>query len=308
MLRRSLFLLGILLFVASTVWAQEPTALDQLHIGLWAEYDDPRLLVIIDGKLTQPGQTVRVPVPRAAEINAVAAGDSNANLLNAAWEASLGDETHQIITIDNPDAVFRVEYYIPLAANDVQRVIDFSLPPGYFSAANADIEILLPPPAADIANTPDLDRSDTTPGSVQIFKRQLGAVAGEQGIAQTVSYSNPTGALSLPEDARPVATPVAQPPPAAPAATTSGRTLLFWLLAIAAIVLIVVGVYSLWRIRRQDLADSPPPPPTRLPNKRSTAPPSDIDQFCRNCGVNFDADDRFCRQCGSPRTTPSSRQ
>lgn len=144
---RLLVLLTLLLCFVIPVTAQEPADLNTLRIALWPEFDDPRLLVIIDGQMNQAGQTVRIPLPAQAEVNAVATMGDDGDFLNAEWETASGSDGTSIISFKPAQPNFRVEYYMPLATNGGQRIGNFSVPAGYFTAADTVIEALLPPSA-----------------------------------------------------------------------------------------------------------------------------------------------------------------
>ena len=304
---RLLALLTFVLCLAVPVFAQEPAGLKTLRIALWPEFDDPRLLVILDGEMNQPGQTVRIPLPPQAEVNAVATMADGANFLNAEWETATAGDGTSIISFKPAQSGFRVEYYLPLAANADQRISKFSLPAGYLTAADTVIEALLPPSATGFSSDPAMQSSSTSDNGGQVYQRSLGAVAAGAAIEQTLTYDNATGALAVAEGARATQAPAAATPAAAPAPTASGgassRTLVIVLLGILAVALVGVGLFGLWRTRQAPAEAAAPPPRASKPGSTKPAGPTDagIDRFCRQCGTEFRRDDRFCRECGAPR-------
>ncbi len=302
-----LVFLALLLLVAPTL-AQGPTNLDSLHIALWPEFDDPRLLVILDGVLSESGATVRVPIPAGAELNAVATAEAAGGFLNAAYETETGADG-QIVVFSPQNPGFRIEYYVPLDTSGDQRQVQFALPAGYLSANTTTIEALVPPDAANIATTPPLEAGGVGTSSGQLFQ---GQVEDEitQGFSQEIRYDNPAGALTVSETARATAAPVVTPAPASPQpADSTSRLPLLLGLGLAAALLIAVGAYGLWRTRRPAPEPAPPAsrPAARSDKPRPPAPPaspaaaSGQDRFCRQCGAEFQRSDRFCRQCGASR-------
>jgi hypothetical protein len=296
MSRLSLFLLVLLL--TTGVAAQGPVPLTELHIALWPEYDDPRLLVIINGTLTTAGQTVRIPLPAGAEVNAVAVADENGQLLTAAYQRD-----GNVVTLTPARPTFRVEYYVPMNVTGARRTASFELPAGFVSAAVVGLEVLFPSTAQNITAEPALTRAETAVPAGQLWGRTAAALTGAAGFVQTLAYDNPTGALTVAATPRPVTTPAivtgttTAPNRATPRET---NTLLLILLGAVALILMAGGGFLLWRERSKTVA-----PVTRSPVKpgrsKPAMGPAGRDRFCRQCGTEFARDDRFCRQCGAPR-------
>ncbi len=302
------FITLLFLSLATPGFAQGPVSLQDLSIKLWPEFDDPRLLVIIDGKLLQSEPDVVVPVPSGAFINAVASQQEDGRMLNIAWESGTGASGNDIITVHPQGQHFRIEYYVPLTIKDDERVIDFELPANTFNAANAVIEVLLPPESSDIVLDPPADISQQTADGAWLYQVSLETVTAEQIIHQRLSYRNPTGALTMPETPKEPAANAPTPAPVqAPAATPGqGPDWLLIGLAAAAVVLIALGGYGLWRTSRP-VPEPVTPPESRTgkrkhkSRKQASTAPAGKDRYCRNCGTPFLPDDRFCRKCGAKR-------
>ncbi len=308
----SLIVLFLALIIAPA-HAQGPTDLATLTIKLWPEYDDPRLLVIIDGELATPDTEIRLPIPAGAQLNAVATAGGNGRLLKNDWSEETAEDGSRLLVMTPANPIFRVEYYTPIPMDGDQRDIQFDLPAGYFNAKDATIEVLLPPGSEDITLTPPADESGPTQDQAHIFQRTLGEVT-DQDISQEVVYANPSGALTVPETNTASDTP-SQPqtsPSTAPAdeSAAAKSSINPWIIALGvlAVLLIIGGAVGLWLTRdREEEAVPAPPPPRRKGKKKKTGqasvPPAagNLDRFCRNCGKEFGPDDRFCRYCGAPR-------
>ncbi len=311
-------LLLVTLFLAlflGSASAQEPVELKWLLIKLWPEYDDPRLLVIIDGELATPGSELRIPLPADAELNAVASAESSGRLLTNEWREETTADGQRVLVFSPQFPGFRVEYYTPLAINGDQRIVDFELPAGYLSTSEANIEALLPPSSKDIELDPPADEQGPTQDDAHLFRRTVGEVQ-DQAIRQKITYVNASGALTVPETASSSGALLQPTPP--PAEETQSKTEAglmgnpwILLLGVAALLLIVGGAVGLWLTRETDedeaLPETAPAPKTkRKKHAASTtirASQSHLDRYCRNCGKEFGPDDRYCRYCGAKRQT-----
>ncbi len=295
----------LLLILAIPASAQGPVALSELDIKLWPEFDDPRLLVIIDGQLTESSPHINVPVPAGAFINAVASAADDGQLLNIPWESGTDANGNPVLILTPQTLHFRVEYYVPLTVQNEQRTIDFKIPPNSFSANAVSIEVLLPPDSTDVKLNPAADANQITPDRALLYGRNVGAVSADQVISQTISYRNPTGAMTMPETPKEPAVAAPTPAPVSnnPQQSAGGPDWMLIGLATAAVLLIAIGGYGLWRTSRPELEPEiiePASRPRRKKSKKITAPRGK-DQFCRNCGTPFLPDDRFCRKCGTKR-------
>jgi len=302
----------LLVLLITPASAQGPTALSGLTLKFWPEYDDPRLLVIIDGQLATPGSEIRLPIPAEAQLNAVATSDGGGHLLKNDWREEKSKDGNRLLVMTPANPLFRVEYYTPLSTDGDKRTIDFELPAGYINAEQASIEILLPPGSADVTLTPPADDSGASQDQAHLFTRTLGKVT-DQAISQQVRYSNPSGALTVSEsaagnaaNAQPQATAAApQSEPASPKKSSLNPWII--ILGVAALLLIIGGAVGLWLTsNREDEEEIRPLSHSKGKKKKAGAvslssSSGKQDRFCRQCGKAFGPDDRFCRYCGAPR-------
>ena len=308
----SLIVLFLALLVAPAN-AQGPTDLSALTIKLWPEYDDPRLLVIIDGQLATPGSEIRLPLPAEAQLNAVATADGSGRLLKNEWSEEKTADGNRVLVMVPQNPLFRVEYYTPFPIDGDNRIITFELPAGYINAEQATIEVLLPPGSEDVKLVPPTDESGPTQDQSHIFQRNLGAVK-DASITQQVTYANPSGGLTVPESATTSGALLeTKTPPQEPSGTesTSKSSLNPWIIILGAVaaLLIVGGAVGLWLTRDRESEEPVAPTPSRSKGKKKKksgaismqSSQGNLDRFCRQCGKEFGPDDRFCRYCGAPR-------
>jgi len=305
----SLILLALLLalFTAMPASAQGPTQLTRMVIKLWPEYDTPELLVIIDGRLAEPGTQIRLPIPDGAKLNAVATDGGSGRLLKNDWTEEKTADGGRLLVMTPQNPLFRVEYYVALPTDGDERLVDFQLPAGYLNASDATIEVILPPGVSDISLSPAADESGNGQDDVHIFNRTLGEVK-DTDIVQQVRYKNRDGVLTAPAPAPAPATPAspAATQPEAPQKEDDSRNPWIIAVAVAALVLILGGIAGLWLTSRKNTEDVEPAAARPKAKKRKNvvrvnAAQGKMDRFCRKCGEEFGDDDRFCRHCGAPR-------
>ena len=317
MKRSSLISIIIAFLLTSTILggarAQNPVDLAWVVFKFWPEYDDPRLLVILDGQLSTPDQEVRLPIPADADVNAVAAANEQGRLLTNEWKEEKDDQGQRWLVFTPAFPAFRVEYYTALAMDGDKRIIDFQLPAGVFQAKTMSVEVLLPPSSKDVELDPSLEESGAAKDEAHLYQKELGALAADQPWHQKIVYKNPSGALTAPEPqaSAPAANPAPAPnpePAVEPAASSLTSRLLAnpWMLLLAgvAVLFIVGGAVGLWLTREsEEELPAAPPAPRRGRKKQEVAPlpQGKLDRFCRNCGREFGPEDRFCRYCGTKR-------
>ncbi|UCD78222.1 MAG: zinc ribbon domain-containing protein, partial [Desulfobacterales bacterium] len=279
----------IILIARTPGFAQSPAAfIDSLDIEIWPDYDKPSVLVLLTGTL--PGDTplpatVSLPLPEAAQLNAVARIDGNdGNMIDdILWST----DSPNTLTFSTPDLRFRVEYYLPYTVKENQRSFDYTWLAA-IGVNNFQLRVQRPisastlntePAAANVAKSWDGFDYHTFPAR---------AVPAGQLFSLHVDYQMAGAQLSVANMPRPNTGVQA---PASPAAPSTGSDRNWALAAMVAGGLIVCGAL-IWQIAsRRRSPDIREPNDSRV-EKRSGA------RFCSNCGEPVDEDDRFCRGCG----------
>jgi hypothetical protein len=278
------------LIPVATGFAQNPApVIEALDIEIWPDYDKPSVLVLLTGTL--PGNTrlpasVSLPLPEAAQLNAVARIDSkDGNMKDDIFSSTDPPGTLTFIT---PDLLFRVEYYLPYTVNQNQRSFDYTWLTA-LSVNNFQLRVQRPTSASTL---------NTEPATANVVRRADGfdyhtfparAVPAGQPFSLRVDYKMTTAQLSATSLRSPNTNMQTPSLPATPS-TGSGINL-----ALAAVVTggLIIVVALIWQI-----ASRRPSPNIRKPvdprvEKQSLA------KFCRNCGEPIDEGDRFCSGCGS---------
>ena len=103
--------------------------IDSATLRIWPEYDDPGLLVILDGSFGSgfPSQAqVAFPVPANAHGIQTTEKDQTGALLSQPWERA-GDK----VTYSLPAAGFQVEYYVDRPPSGDQRELSYAFEAPY---------------------------------------------------------------------------------------------------------------------------------------------------------------------------------
>lgn len=301
-----LLLLAVALPAATLVQAQEvPVGLDRWAVEIWPEYDRPAVLVLLNGAL-QPDAglpvTVRVPVPLAAEINAVAYPGDDGRLISIPWNPELTATGRDIVfTLDQPQ--FVVEYYADVISPPPSRSFEINLAAPY-PVQQASATLRLPARASGLQTTPAMEPAGTDSLGNPLVALQLGPLAAGQSVPLSVRYTkadnNPTVANAV------VGAEAAVQAPAASAGVD-------WLTLVGGAILgllVIAGiVYWLW-LRRQPASGSRQARRRAAREKGTTAAKAPVvaaprqatqNIFCPQCGTEYQAADKFCRSCGAPR-------
>ena len=138
----------------------EPESYSNVKLWIYPEYDDPRLLVMLEGQIegTEPPAEVQFLVPSAAEMYSAGSMDTQGNYSGgppARKPSSIPgwDEISYQVTTDT----FRVEYYDPIIFGNPEKTISYMFRTLY---PMSEMEIIVQEPtgATDFTVSPDGDR------------------------------------------------------------------------------------------------------------------------------------------------------
>jgi len=193
-------LLAVLLIVGATqAWSQDAIKVDRLTVALWPEYDRPDVLVTykleLSPEVALPAQ-VDLPIPAEVGIpHAVAKRGSDGGLyLAPATRVVHGEWAVMTITSDRPQ--LHLEYYAPLSTSADLRSFTYRWPGG-LEIAEFNYEVLWPLSARDIAATPTPSTESVSDIGATLYTGNLGAHTTAQQGTIAITYSNPSGRLSV---------------------------------------------------------------------------------------------------------------
>ncbi len=289
-----ILVVGALVFPTHASAAREPK-LKTISIELWAEYDQPSMLVIheftVDESVTLPVQ-VKVRFPKEGNLTAVASL-TNGSLINISYDGPETQGDWQTVTLNVQSyAPHRIEYYQPLTREGNKRKFSFRWF-GDYQANQFNVTVQLPADSTNIVTDPVLDSTaKSNDGSHLVGLVSRADFKMGQSYEFEIEYERTSDAVSVqgsPSNVQP-SEPVDT--------TTEGRVSidnLPWIIGGFGLALIALALFFYWRSTQV---------PERKPRqrKRSGDAPDDADGkdvYCHECGTRAQASDRFCRTCGS---------
>jgi hypothetical protein len=294
-MRRWLVLLfAVLLILPSSAKAQNSILLSALKIHLWAEYDQPSMLVIYDFKVAEDTTLptdVNIRVPKDGNIIAIAFLDG-ADFLIAEYEGPREEENWQVVTFKvNKYTTYRLEYYQPLYRDGSTRKFNHQWISDY-PIRDFSIEIQTPGDSTGVQTDPTIPFVQDQP--FLSGRAMMNGLDAGQVYQLQLQYSR-EGEIPVLPPASP------QVEPAEPiGANTDGRVTLNnlpYILGGVGVMLIVSALYYVWRVRPFQGSAQTSRPRRR---QRSAAQETETNQaYCHECGARARENDRFCRACGS---------
>jgi hypothetical protein len=271
-------------------FSQSPAAvIDALDIELWPDYDKPSVLVLLTGTL--PGDTrlpasVTLPLPEAAQLNAVARIDSTDG--NMKDDIFSNTDPSGNLTFVTPDLRFRVEYYLPYTVNDNRRSFDYTWSAA-ISVNNLQLRVQRPASASALNIEPAATNVARSGDGFDYHSFSSRPVPAGQPFSLQVAYTMTTPQLSAANLLPPN---TSSQPPASSVRTDAGAGTGWAMIAIIAGGLLIFGAL-IWQVASRRPADTTRKSSDSGVKKQSRA------GFCRNCGEPVGKGDRFCGGCGT---------
>jgi len=268
----------------------EPEALSDVQLWVLPEYDDPRLLVMIQGSVVgaTPPTTIRFLVPDSAEMYSAGSKDAQDNYTGGpprreASEIPGWDE----ISYELTTGIFRVEYYAPLILGNPDKTISYDFHTRY-DISNLNVIVQEPRTSKDYVVSPasaskttafGMDAhayfySDLKAGDVQHFDISYTKSDPDPSVSNAPTSGNPSG--GTPSGGSPTGGGGA-------GAITGGITG-----GLMVVALIAYMLFGRGGKRKPARTRSSRTPRTRPAGK-----------YCRQCGRQIEKSARYCQYCGS---------
>lgn len=296
-MRNRLLIFFILCFSLSTrVSAQGSVKFESLSVELWAEFDQPSMLVINEFVLSQetplPAK-VTLRFPSDGNLIAVAY-EANGQLINTPFESPAAQGDWQTITLNVESySPYRIEYYQALERDGDKRSFYFHWF-GDYRAENFHLIVQVPADSTNVTPQPDFDAVELTPDG-----RHLIGVVTKTGLKMgqsyqfKIEYERMSDALTDPSAAN-------QVQPSAPIdENTAGRISVDqipWIIGLVGLAMIAFALFFYWRSLRATTVISSSGRRRRFTEGTADSSPA---AYCHECGTRSMPGDRFCRTCGS---------
>lgn len=282
--------IGLIFVIASTTWAlaqgeNEPTGFNNVHLWIYPEYDDPRLLTILHGQIAgaeasvENPATVRFLVPSTAFMYSAGFFNPQGNYVRGGFvdpTKSIGVDPYPerqsseiagwdeiTFTIDTNS--FVVEYYDPIIIGNEDKTIDYEF---HFLYPISDFAVVIvkPPESTNFTVSPQgtLGTDTFLSGYPALFYSFNDLIVDEDSPLQfDISYSE-SGGIS---------------------------TLLVVGIVCGVSAAIVGGFLVIRRAKQKALAERRP---VRMSKKKAKR-----QGFCRQCGKQLDRPSPHCPYCGA---------
>ena len=296
------WLLGALLFsimvFPSAAGAQGEIKLKSININLWAEYDQPSMLVIheftVDQSTPLPAK-VKLRLPKDGNLIAVAFLENN-QLVNSDFSGPEEQGDWQIVTLNVQSyAPHRVEYYEPLTRNGNQRSFTFRWF-GDYTVSDYDVMVQLPADSTNVEAQPEFTSTGASnDGAYFVGGFTLSSLKMGQSNEFKLQYERQSDAVSKVNNSN-----IQPSEPIGP--NTEGRVSidnLPWIIGGFGLLLIGLALYFYFRSTQ-----TPERKSRRRRGGTAVGEESEEEQaYCHECGARAQPGDRFCRTCGSKLRT-----
>jgi hypothetical protein len=260
--------------------ADEPTGLSNMTLWIFPEYDDPRLLVMTEGRITgitAPAQ-IRFLVPSAAEMYSAGSIDAQGKYSGGppdrkASSISGWDEISYTATSN----VFRIEFYDPVIPTETNKSFSYDFR-SLYPISDLKVIVQVPAKATDFSVVPAGVK--TAEGSFAVYTYSLVSPKVDEPLHFDISYSK-----SDPNPSIGTAT-----PSAGDSVPANKLNILWPVLGIVGLLLIVILV--LWLIKTRNKIN-----PVKSASVVSSKNTKQRSKFCSQCGKRLDYPSKYCPYC-----------
>jgi hypothetical protein len=299
--------IGVLLAggIATAALAQdEPPATGYSNVQVWVnpEYDDPSLLVMMQGTIVGATPPARVDflVPTGAVMYSAGSMNADGTYTGGPPDRSASDlPGWDLISYTVTSAIFRVEYYDDIIQGQPDKTIDYEFKT-YLPVNGLSVSIQQPLQATDFT----VDPAGSTGQDQEGFRLQTyryDSLTPADSLTYHISYYKTDNVPSFQQNTTGGTT---------GGSDTGGGISSGWLafiIVVAVIAVVSVVFFMMQRSRPLSRADRrrrgtvPRRSSGRGAPPAGGAKPAGGARFCTNCGAPFDENAKFCRECGTPR-------
>jgi hypothetical protein len=266
-------LLGFVSWLFPIQSASEPTSLNNVTLWIYPEYDDPRVLTMIEGRITgvsAPTQ-IRFLVPKNAEMYSAGSKDAQGNYSGGPPDRKASqlpgwDEISYTLKTE----IFRVEYYDPIINGQLNKSISYDFKTLYL-INDLKVVVQVPLKATDFSVLPAGIKSSE--GNFSVFNYSLTNLTIDKPVHFDISYtkSDPNPSLGT----------------SSPTASQGGSNNLLAIL-IGVLIIAITFVWALKSTKKKS------PVKSRTPQSNRVKVPS---KFCNQCGKKLEYPSKYCPYC-----------
>ncbi len=281
-----LFTLGSLQAFAQN----EPESFTNAQLWIYPEYDDPRLLVMLEGQIEgiEPPAQVKFLVPSTAEMYSAGSMDTQGRYSGGPPDRQPSsipgwDEISYQVTTDT----FRMEYYDPIIFGNPEKTISYSFKT-IFPVTDMEIIIQEPISATDFTVSPEGDRFVDSAG-FNSYLYQYTELDPDSAIQFDITYTRTTTTPSLSLSGDTLTS----------SSGENGTTNYTWIVVILAVIVVIIIAVFLWQRKATPVTRAERRRVTRRSIKPVQQDSSLTPKFCSQCGNPIDKQDKFCPSCGT---------
>ena len=280
-------------------------SIQRLRIQVMPEFDDPRVLVIIQGRLAVPNTAFPLSatfrVPRGAQINQMATMDMATGVTapqSFDAQPDSKDSRWSFVTYTLNGAHFFYEYYYNPLIGETDKQFTFT----FISPQHVEdllLEVQQPLAATNFTLDPPatVARFDEAM-SFTYHQFNIGALAAGEETSVTANYTKTDPEPSLTREE--VMAMMGNVPPETPPTVEASRarsTVPTWVFVLGGVILAAAGGYIVWHRAQSGSAFQIP----MTPEAKTPEPPqaSESPGLCSQCGATLKASARFCHVCGA---------
>lgn len=286
-------LVAVLVTPAGLVAAEaEPTSVSDVRVSVFPEFDDPRLLIMIQGTVdgVTPPATVRFLVPDSAEMYSAGSMDAQGNYDNPTGGPPRREPSEILgwdeISYEVVTPIFRVEYYAPLIIGSPDKTISYDFYTRY-DINGLDISVQEPSNSRNFRVLPESSAKSTEFG-LNVLLYDYDSLPAGDALRFDISYTRSDPNPSL--DSAPL-----NSAPAAPVSTGGGDAGLITGGITGGLLIVALIAYLLF-----GRGGNRKPARARAASRGAAqAKAKSATKYCRQCGRQIEKSARFCQYCGA---------
>lgn len=289
--------------IQATTQVMSQDTIADMHLNIWPEYDDPRVLVMVGGDFEDKANYPRkfsFMAPKEADINSTCSLTTDSTHLSQLYTVNKL-ENGQEISFNMPEPRFHYEYYYnafdPLSEGS-QKSFEYTFTAPY-PIKKLAVEIQEPLKATNFSIIPESPKSSNDAKGFKYYHYEYSNLQAGQTVTFKVDYLKTDPAPSVKKEK--------YNPGQANFGGPSGNKNVIIILSVIMAVVLALGGYWIISSKRPAPQFASSITPRNLPSQRSgkrnngkgSGGGSGGSRFCAECGMRLAATSKFCASCGT---------